>query len=164
LHADAAHFLSNAGIGGILMAFLCQELRSGPGWVLFLLSGALGNLINAAVKGAPHTSIGASTGVFGAVGVLSALRAVRDRRLTLRRTFAPIAAGFALLAFLGTGGERTDLGAHVFGFLAGLILGASAGLWVNARGIPSQTANRVLGLMALALPVLAWVAAFSANG
>jgi len=161
LHADAAHFLSNAAIGGILMAFLCRELRSGPGWVLFLLAGTLGNLANAVVKGFPHTSIGASTGVFGVVGILGALRAVRDKRLNFRRTFAPVAAGLALLAFMGTGGERTDLGAHVFGFLAGLALGASAGFWVNARGIPSETANRILGLMALALPVLAWMAAFS---
>jgi len=164
LHADAAHFLANAGIGGIFMAFLSRELRSGPGWVLFLLSGTLGNLANAAVKGAPHVSIGASTGVFGVVGALGALRAVRDKRLDFKRTFAPVAAGLALLAFLGTGGERTDLGAHAFGFLAGLALGAGAGLMLNARGIPNETANRILGLLALALPVLAWVAAFSAGG
>jgi hypothetical protein len=37
----------------------------------------------------------------------------------------PLVAGVALLADLGTGGERTDLGAHAFGFIVGVAFGAA---------------------------------------
>jgi hypothetical protein len=45
----------------------------------------------------------------------------------------PIVGGFALLGALGAGGERdhgasTDLGAHLFGLLAGMVLGFAIAL------------------------------------
>ncbi len=37
----------------------------------------------------------------------------------------PLGAGVALLAMLGSSGERTDFGAHLWGLVVGLIMGAA---------------------------------------
>src|SRR6185369_4433376 len=109
LHADLTHLLSNVTIGGIFIILLCRELGSGLAWSLLLGSGALGNLVNALVQAPTHRSVGASTAVFGAVGILAAISMVRYRHHLQRRWFIPVAAGLALLAILGTEGKNTDL-------------------------------------------------------
>lgn len=159
LHAGPAHFLANAAFGGVLLHALGRELRVGGAALLFLLAGAAGNLLNAAAHGPGHLSIGASTGVFGLVGGLAALRAARDGRITLRRAFAPVAAGVALLAMLGAEGQDTDLLAHAFGFLAGLGLGLPAGLALRGRPAPGRGAGYAAAALAVALAALAWTAA-----
>ena len=63
--------------------------------------------------------------LFGALGILSGY-ARRSRVVPWRgglRRWAPIGAGIMLLAFLGFGGERTDVGAHVAGFAVGVVIG-----------------------------------------
>jgi len=162
LHADPAHFLGNAVIGGVFTACLCRAAGSGAAWLLFVLSGLAGNLVNAWFRVGGHVSIGASTAVFGVVGALGALAMVREGRLDFRRAAAPVVAGLALLGMLGTGGERTDLGAHLFGFAAGLPLGAAWGRLVMLRGIPGPQAQWLMGAAALGIMVLSWVLAFAA--
>jgi hypothetical protein len=39
---------------------------------------------------------------------------------------APVVAGIALLAFTGTAGQNTDLGAHLLGFGVGFLIGLGA--------------------------------------
>jgi len=156
LHADAAHVAANAIIGGIFAGLLCRELGSGLGWFLILASGVLGNVLNALVQNPAHGSIGFSTAVFGAAGILSGLRAV-GRGLNFRGFAVPVAAGLGLLAMLGSAGENTDLGAHLMGFAAGLILGLGAGLGLERLGPPSAALGRGLGLLALALLPAAWI-------
>jgi membrane associated rhomboid family serine protease len=159
LHSGPAHFLANAALGGVLLHALGRELRVGSAVLLFVLAGGLGNVLNALAHGPGHLSIGASTGVFGLVGGLAALRAARDGRLTLRSAFVPVAAGLALLAMLGSEGQDTDLLAHAFGFAAGLVLGLPAGLALRGRPAPGRAAGLVLGLAAVGLAALAWAAA-----
>lgn len=162
LHADAAHVAGNMGIGLLVMIPLCRELGSGAGWLLPLLAGALGNLLNCALQGAGHLSVGASTAVFGAVGVLSALRAVRQHRLELRATLLPLGAGVTLLAFLGVGEDpKTDVGAHLCGFGVGLVLGSFAGVLVRRLGPPNARLSRMLGCLAVGLTVAAWLVALT---
>lgn len=159
LHAGPAHFLANAAFGGVLLHALGRELRVGGAALLFVLAGGLGNLLNALAHGPGHLSIGASTGVFGLVGGLAALRAARDGRITLRRAFVPVAAGVALLAMLGAEGQDTDLLAHAFGFAAGLVLGLPAGFVLRGRPAPSRSAGLLAGLLAVGLAALAWAVA-----
>jgi len=45
------------------------------------------------------------------------------KKITGYHFLIPIMAGTALLAILGSSGEHTDLGAHLFGLLCGLIFG-----------------------------------------
>jgi rhomboid protease GluP len=125
LHADPLHLMSNLASGVIFGIFVAQILGSGVAWLTILLAGALGNALNALVQSPEHTAIGASTAIFGALGILSGYMR-RSRVVPWRgglRRWAPLGAGIMLLAFLGFSGERTDIGAHVAGFAMGGVMG-----------------------------------------
>lgn len=156
LHADWLHLISNLAIGGVLIVFLCRELGSGLAWCLLLGSGILGNLVNAWIQPSTHTSVGASTAVFGAVGILAAISLVRYRDHLRRRWALPVAAALALLALLGTEGKRTDLGAHLFGFIYGVFLGLITEYLVARYGRPGRILNAILALADAAVVVAAW--------
>ena len=161
LHSDLTHLLSNVTIGGVFIILLCRELGSGLAWSLLLVSGTCGNLINAWVQSPYHRSVGASTAVFGAVGILAAISMVRYRHHLQRRWFIPVAAGLALLTILGTEGKNTDLGAHFFGFSVGVLSGMGAEFLVGKYGRPGAIANVLLALISAAAVVGAWWAAIS---
>lgn len=161
LHAGPVHLLGNLTIGGTFIVLLCRELGSGLAWSLLLASGTFGNLINAVVQSPDHRSIGASTAVFGAVGVLAAIKLVQDRHHLQRRLFIPVAAGLALLAILGSEGKQTDLGAHLFGFGCGMIFGIGAEFMVARYGRPGGALNALLALLSGAVVVAAWWAALT---
>jgi membrane associated rhomboid family serine protease len=164
LHADLTHLLSNLAIGGVFIILLCRELGSGLAWSLLLASGTFGNLINALVQAPTHRSVGASTAVFGAVGILAAISMVRYRHHLQRRWFVPVAAGLALLALLGTEGKQTDLGAHLFGFGTGVCFGMIVEYLVGKYGRPGTVLNVLLALLSGALVVAAWWCAIEFGG
>ncbi len=159
LHADWVHLSSNLAIGGIFIVFLCRELGSGLAWSLLLGAGACGNLINACLQPPTHSSIGASTAVFGAVGILAALSLVRYRRNLRTRWMLPVSAALALLALLGTEGKNTDLGAHLFGFISGCCLGMMTEYLIGRHGRPGRFLNALLAMSSIAVVVAAWGAA-----
>lgn len=156
LHVGPVHLLGNLTIGGTFIILLCRELGSGLAWSLLLASGTLGNLLNAWVQSPAHRSVGASTAVFGAVGILAAISTVRYRHHLQRRWFIPVAAGMALLAVLGTEGKGTDLGAHLFGFCFGVLFGTMAEFLVGRYGRPGGLLNALLALLSGGVVVAAW--------
>ena len=124
LHADIEHLAGNL-LGLFVFATGVFSLTGyGRGGLMVLLSGFFGNVTNAYFKKGVILSIGASTCVLGAAGILTALQIRKKRETSISNieTFAPFAAGMALLAFL-SGGENTDISAHLFGFLWGLLIG-----------------------------------------
>jgi membrane associated rhomboid family serine protease len=131
----------------------------GVGGALVLLSGAGGNLANALFHASHHVSVGASTAVFGAVGLLSGLAvARRRRRLSLRRhSWLPLGAGLAILAMLGTAGARVDLWAHLFGLLVGACLGIPVGFALPRPARP--LVQWILGGAALVTVLYCWALA-----
>ena len=159
LHADWVHLSGNLAIGGIFVIFLCRELGSGLAWSLLLSAGVLGNLVNAWVQPPGHSSLGASTAIFGAVGILAALNLVRYGQQLRRRWLLPVAAALALLAMLGTEGEHTDLGAHLFGFVYGSCLGLIAEYLIGRWGRPGTVLNALLALLCVVTLLGAWWAA-----
>lgn len=159
LHTDPPHLLGNMMMGGLLMVWLCSLLGTGLGWWTALLSGILGNLINALAHGETHSSIGSSTAVFGALGVIIALQTLTVRHLSFKDRAVPLGAGLALLGFLGTHGEHTDIGAHLFGFMSGLLLGLIAGRTLKIVGLPSIKSDRYIGMITCLVPILAWLIA-----
>jgi membrane associated rhomboid family serine protease len=138
LHADLRHVLSNAVSGTLFFGFVCAALGPGLGLALIVLAGAAGNFANALFHGGGHVSVGASTAVFAALGVLCALRFAsrRQREPRARRVWIALGAGLALLAMLGTSGERVDLWAHLFGLAAGLVIGLPAALFAQTPTSP----------------------------
>ncbi len=160
LHADLAHLGANVLIGGLIGLFAGQLFGSGLAWISILMAGTAGNVLNAWVRHATHTSVGASTAVFGALGLVAAYSWQRRRHMrgSRLRRWAPLVGGAVLLSLLGTGGGRTDVGAHVAGFFCGALLGALYGklgeqMFFTARG------QLLLGAAALALLATAWTLA-----
>ncbi len=126
LHLDERHLLGNIVFGILFGFFVCQLFGPGVGWGAILAAGILGNLVATAIHPATHAAVGASTAVFGSVGLLAAYQWARRRDAgagPLHRR-APLLIGLALLGYLGTSGDHTDILSHVTGFLAGLFLGS----------------------------------------
>ncbi len=153
LHADSAHVIGNAISGTLFGSAVHRRLGPGGGSLAILASGIAGNLANAlfhhATGSGGHASIGASTAVFGAVGVLAATQLIVDRSHSAPRSWldvvAPLVGGLALLGALGAS-PRADLGAHLFGFLAGAVIGlvALGPGWLVRRRAARDLAERAV--------------------
>lgn len=145
LHADIPHLLGNLLSGLIFGTLVSRCVGSWLGWGLILVCGTLGNLITSLVTWPdPFTSIGASSAVFGALGMLAGLgcsNLLKNHvRLPWARTAAPVLAGVILLGWLGGGAEggNTDVLGHVFGFGTGLATGFAIGHLSPATEGPSS--------------------------
>ncbi|MDP6377065.1 MAG: rhomboid family intramembrane serine protease [Pseudomonadales bacterium] len=159
LHGDLTHIVSNSVFGAVFGLFVGRHLGSGFGWLMVLLTGAAGNWVNAALQPDQFASVGASTATFAALGLVAAFIWRRGylRARDWQRSFAPVFAAIALLAFTGTGGENTDVAAHFAGFVAGLGAGLIvARLELSRLGKSGQVLS---GVLALGLVVWAWSAA-----
>ena len=149
LHADGMHLLGNCIIGGFMVHLLCKAIGSGTGWLLLLVAGASGNLLNIALRSTPHHSVGFSTAVFAAIGMFTGLQLKRNK-FSPMGIILPLGAGLSLLAFLGTEGERTDLGAHLLGFCCGIF----AGLLVTATRLTEAADNHSFQRIVFASAIL----------
>jgi membrane associated rhomboid family serine protease len=124
LHSDVVHLAGNLAGMAVFATAVCSVTGWGMGWLLILTTGISGNLINAYFYEYGHRAIGASTAVFGAVGLLCAYQFIKRIQSHGSRfqIWLPLSAGLALLAFLGAS-THTDIMAHLFGLLAGMVLG-----------------------------------------
>lgn len=165
LHADVQHLASNIVFGGLFGFLAGRLLGGGFAWLTIVIAGSLGNLINAWVQAADHRSIGASTAVFAALGIVvsHALMPANTRREKALRRWAPLIGGVVLLGMTGVGGERTDVTAHVTGFLAGLLIGW-AGCRVPRRWLEDRRWQMACGAAAFVLVVIAWGFALAVAG
>lgn len=160
LHADLGHLGANLAAGLVYAAFLLPILGSGWTWLFIVLAGAAGNWLNAwGHRDVEHLSIGASTAVFAALGILvaaqCAMRTLALRQVRAREFLLPVGAGLGLLAYLGVGDQQTDYMAHFFGLLAGAPFGA-AGVWLRLGTRTPRWAQAVLAWSAAGLMALCW--------
>lgn len=120
LHADPVHLLGNLVFGGLILHFLLRVYGVGLGLFLTIFCGALANYANVLAHGPGHHSVGFSTAVFAAVGLLAGSQLDRQR---FGGIILPLGAGLSLLAMLGSEGVQTDLGAHLWGLAVGMLFG-----------------------------------------
>ncbi|MCY3885752.1 MAG: rhomboid family intramembrane serine protease [Gammaproteobacteria bacterium] len=125
LHGDAAHLVGNTAFGVIFGIIAGRYYGSGLAWLLILLCGAAGNYLNALVQADRFVSIGASTAMFAAVGLIAGMffrrRFISGRGW--RYNAIPIVGAIGVFAFMGIGSERTDVVAHLTGLFCGLLAG-----------------------------------------
>ena len=166
LHADGPHILANLATGLLFAAFVIPRLGAGFAWLTILLSGALGNALNAwGYRGDSHISIGASTACFGALGILVGVdllsRWSEHQQRSAWQLILPLGAGLALLAFLGVGdeGKTIDYMAHGWGFTVGIVEGAAA-IALRVKDRAPGRLQEVAGGATLALVALSWALAW----
>ena len=167
------------GTIAIWFGYLASRLVGvGNTWLLVVVGAGLANWIEAYFGPSKHLSVGASTAVFTALGLLSAYswrtRLAYPQRWALR--WGPLIAGVILLSWTGTGGESldqpgvggggqsvdvsVDVLAHALGFAVGLCTGAGVALGA-APGVLDRVPQWFAGLLALVPLVLAWIRALS---
>jgi len=160
LHADFLHLLSNLAFGALFGYPAARLFGPGVAWLLILVGGGFAYGVDALLHPPQHYLLGASTAVFTALGLIAAYgwrRHLREWRPWIRNA-SPLLAGVALLAFTGTGGENTDILAHLAGFAVG------AGMGALCARLPMPPPGRhgiqwIAGLASIAILALSWVLA-----
>ncbi len=164
LHVSVAHLLANLVFGAVFLLLLVQITGAGVAALSVIVSGAVGNTINALWHSTAHSSIGASTAIFASLGILVLLglkyRGDGQPSFSLRY-WAPLFGGLTLLVILGFGGDNTDISAHVFGFFAGIAAGWVLAKW-NIDWLSRQPLQWKCGGVASAIVVIAWFTALFA--
>jgi rhomboid protease GluP len=160
LHRDVAHLVGNLGAGVWFGTLAARQLGAGTAWLLIVTGAAAANLFDAQFGPSTYRSVGASTAVFTALGLMAAhsWRTRYDLRQKWALRWSPLIAGAVLLGWFGSTGEGTDLVAHALGFAVGCLLGALGAGNIIAQDRVSQT---LAGLAALGSLALAWTFALS---
>jgi membrane associated rhomboid family serine protease len=165
LHTDAPHLLANLAAGIWFGLLAGRQLGPGNAWFLTLLAASGSNLLEALFGPAEHRAVGASTAVFAMLGVLAA-NTWREHYPRVQQRWAvrwgPLVVGVILLGWFGSEGERTDVVAHVGGFVLGLAAGFLASL-DPLRGALARAPQWVMGTAALGAIALAWALALSSS-
>ena len=174
LHGGVEHLVSNLGLAVFAFAFAFSRFGTGAGLLGTVLGGALGNLLTAFAHAAkPHASLGSSTALFASLGLLAggelAARLMHRATRTGWQLLVPVGAGLAFLSLYGGAGSNrdgtpimdtgnVDLMAHLFGLVAGVVLGSvlfAAGLRRGARA----WVQAVCGGAVIVVLAAAWMAA-----
>lgn len=163
LHADLPHVIGNTLFGGFFLAAVAGRLGFGFAVLAFVVTGTLGNFANALYYGFAHSSVGASTGVFGLVGVLAGLAAWRRHHLASpgRGAWVAFAAALGIVAMLGSGGPRVDFSAHLFGLAAGGMTGLLLATPFAGRSQPNKIGQALALTLAIAISLGAWARALA---
>lgn len=158
LHADVGHLISNLTFGVVLGYLASRALGGGIAWAGILVGAMMGNALDALWMPEQQRSIGASTAVFAALGILSAYAWMIETASNLRwaKRLGPLIAGVMLLGFLGAGGERTDVVAHVTGFISGCAIGVIFGR-TPERAFDSRSLQLAAGAFTVLTIAAAWL-------
>ena len=98
LHADLRHLWGNIAFGALFLTLLARLTGVGRAVWLTLIGGILGNGLTVLFRPRAVTSLGFSTALFAAVGVLAGMMA--GRQTQRRKAILPIAAGVRFGAYL----------------------------------------------------------------
>lgn len=166
LHTGVPHLSSNLLYGTLFGGLVAYARGGGIAFAAMLLAGALGNTINAFAQDPSHLSVGASTAVFGAVGLLcgTELRRRTYLKVTGMRRYGPLFLALIIFSWLGIGEspevDRIDVFAHAFGVITGILLGVGLAS-LPERWIGDRRVQLIAGSSALSVAIGAWAVAFS---
>lgn len=126
LHADVAHLVGNVTTGIVFLGLAMGCFGPGVALLLSFAGGALGNVASLSLHDAPFRSLGASGMVMAALGLLTA-HSLMFSRHEKRAVWIGrgVIASCLLVVLLGLS-PKSDIVAHVGGFVAGIALGILA--------------------------------------
>jgi len=152
LHSGFLHLLRNAAAGAFFGTLASRYIGQGTAWTAIWISGISGNLLSAFIYESNHIAVGASTAVFGALGIFITYLCLRYKKMKFNKAKMAFTflVGLGLLGFFGTSGENTDVIAHICGFITGSIIGIILGIVKDyiEIGVKSQM------LLLLIMPLL----------
>jgi membrane associated rhomboid family serine protease len=164
LHVDGPHFGANLAAGVWFGYLAARQIGSGSAWLLIVVGAGFANWLEAVLGPSAHRAVGASTAIFAALGLLAAhswrAQLGIPQRWALR--WGPLIAGIVLLSWTGTGGEGTDILAHLAGFSVGALFGTMAALESVSR-VLNHVPQWLAGLGALATIFIAWAFALASS-
>ncbi len=163
LHANIGHLAGNL-LGLSIFAYLaCRYMGNGLAWLLILLAAALSNLSNAWLHaGEAYSSLGASTAVFAALGLLAGypvgayLRARID--IETRDWLVPFFGGCIAFAWMGGGEYPTDVAGHFWAFGYGAIFSMIVA-WTGLHLKSKPWIQAILLCFSFGCLVLSWATA-----
>jgi len=175
LHADDAHLLSNLVSGYFILNLLNHRIGIGTLMLLSTLAAGVDNFLVALASGPGHVSLGYSSVVFCALGLLAGVEtwnlwrrrrehAVRQGkrpgdgaiRFTQLRRLSPLISALFVAVLVGIG-EGVDVKAHFYGFGLGAALGLVTPLLPRRLSRPGAQAG--LAAATFALYACAWILA-----
>ena len=159
LHSGLRHLAGNIGFGALFGILAGRLFGSGLTWLCVVIASGFANALNTLLLASSHQSIGASTAVFAALGLIAGF--VWRAKLLAQDRWAyrlgPIVGGIALLAYTGTGGPNTDIGAHLSGFVCGF--GSGLALTLLPKIPTSPRFQLLCGASAMAIIAVSWLVA-----
>jgi rhomboid protease GluP len=156
IHSDFVHLAGNMASLALFFTVVCSVQGFGIASFCVLASGALGNYFTALLYQSNHLSIGASTAVFGAVGILIAHQTFSSFRVDKKRfrAWLPLGGGLCLLGLFSEG-EHTDILAHLFGLGSGMLIGCIYEFLANKP--PRPPIQYLCFSLAVAVMLLSWM-------
>jgi rhomboid protease GluP len=163
LHSGLRHLVGNLTFGTLFGIFAGRLLGSGVAWLSIVTAAASANLLNTLLLESTHRSIGASTAVFAALGLVAGYvwrgKLMSQERWSYR--VGPIVGGLALLMYTGTGDANTDIGAHLMGFVCGFAAGML--LTLVRKQYFERRWQLLAGATGLFSIIAAWACAFASG-
>ena len=159
IHGDASHLVGNMVSIGLFGMAVCSLVGPGLAWLAILIAAVGGNALAVSLQSAHSVSVGASTACFAALGILcghrtmAILSASLNSRVVSGRMWLAVGSGLALLGILGTG-PNSNLAAHAFGFLCGLVVGVP--LFYAARCKIRSGWHQFVQLLLLCSVMMCW--------
>ena len=165
LHGDLGHLLGNSIALPIFGYLGSRYLGSGLAWLTILLLAALANFTNVLLAGEEEfRSLGASTAVFAALGLLAGVPTgwyLRSRKPVCRREWGvPLVGGCILFFWLGGGDYPTDIGGHLWAFLFGILAAIPLAYFLVGQRLGSRWQNFILAFTGMVLGG-SWFLAFT---
>ncbi len=157
LHGDAAHLAANAATGFVFLGLAMGGYGAGFALLLSFFGGALGNIATILLHDSPFRNLGASGFVMASLGLLAAQSvAVAPDEKRLVRMGRGVIAGAMLVVLLGFS-EKSDVVAHVGGFVGGVALGMIA---LRLRGLLLKSPLQIsAAIICIAIVAATWVLA-----
>ena len=156
IHIDFTHLFSNLIFGSLIIASVQRQIGKGFGWLMILFASFAGNFLNGLLHSAPFKSIGASTAVFSALGILTSIQFIKKIREKTRQSWTPLFAAAVLLGLLSQG-KYIDLLGHFLGLFTGLILGIILALYIIFWKLPGEKLQRFFSLFSFSIVIFCWL-------